>query len=619
MYTIQCDNAGETSALMDIRDKDLTVLSPEITEEINRVPALKFQIPAENVNYSKIEKLKSEIYVSDENEIFRGRCMSEETDFYNNKTVECEGVLAYLLDTKYPPYVHTGSVAEFVKTLLDYHNSRVSEKQRIYLGNITVTDPNNYIRRESEDYSEIYNIIQQKLIEKLGGWLRIRRVNGKNYLDYLADYIESGQTARFGENILDLTRNAKAETIKTVIIPLGAKNEETEKRVDITSVNNGVNYVKNNALISAYGWIEDVVTWDDVTEPANLLKKAQEYLEECQNMEITIEMSMVDGKAYGLDVSRIVPGMTVAVESEPHHLHDVFLCSSKTTNLLNPSQDKVVLGNRFETFTETINREQKEAEEKIEVVDKTLSGEIKKAKDEFKKEIENASGLYKTDVKQENGSKVTYYHDKKKLEDSQIQMVFNTAGFAITSDGGENWYGMKVDGEFIANILKTTGIMAEWIVAGVLKSIDFKKNEDGIAFDLNRNMIESYYSGTRQDGTVVTTQGKILGTSVEFIIDETKNGETFQRYIRVYPNLLTIRGGDEGVFIGSIIKGKSGVSISNQKTKNSVQIDPDNIFIGKDNKVKVGKSGKAEFSDGSYLEFSSGILVGGQTADGITL
>ena len=52
------------------------------------------------------------------------------------------------------------------------------------------------------------------------------------------------------------------------------------------------------------------------------MKKAQEYLESCQNMEITIEMSMVDGKAYGLDVSRIVPGMTVSVESEPHHLNN---------------------------------------------------------------------------------------------------------------------------------------------------------------------------------------------------------------------------------------------------------------------------------------------------------
>ena len=603
MYTIRCDNAENTDILMDIRDKELIVLNPEITEEINKVPALKFQVPPENASYSKIEKLKSEIYVSDENEIFRGRCMSEETDFYNNKTVECEGVLAYLIDTKYPPYVHTGSVAEFVKTLLDYHNSRVSEKQKIYLGNITVTDPNNYIRRESEEYSEIYNIIQQKLIEKLGGWIRIRRVNGKNYLDYLSDYIESGQTARFGENILDLTRHAKAETVKTVIIPLGAKDEETGKRIDITSVNNGVNYVKNDALISEYGWIEDVVTWDDVTEPENLLKKAQEYLESCQNMEITIEMSMVDGKAYGLDVSRIVPGMTVSVESEPHHLHDVFLCSSKTTNLLNPSQDKIVLGNRFETFTETINRDQQEAKEKIDNVDKTLSGEIKKAKDEFKKEIENASGLYKTAVKQEDGSEIIYYHDKKKLEDSQIRMVFNTAGFAITADGGDNWYGMKVDGTFISNILKTTGIMADWIIAGILKSLNYKEGESGIAFNLDEQKIVSYHrnSGNKKElYTLEINKGNItikseldesIMLSAHYISSSSDSATT-----EVSPGVMAVTK-------------KNGTS-----AENVIQFTTKGAFV----ENEKAPSGRAEFSDGSYLDFKYGFLVGGRTADGTT-
>ena len=131
----------------------------------------------------------------------------------------CEGCLAYLLDVQYPPYVHTGSVAVFLGDLLDYYNSRVTDKQKIELGNVTVVDPNDYIRRESEDYDSIYNIIQNKLIQSLDGWIQIRRVNGKNYLDYLADYYESDQVIRFGENLLDLNQHIKGESIKTVIIP----------------------------------------------------------------------------------------------------------------------------------------------------------------------------------------------------------------------------------------------------------------------------------------------------------------------------------------------------------------------------------------------------------------
>ena len=175
MYTIKCNNLGNEKLLMDVRDEELIIQSAEIKEDLNKVPSLTFSIPQKNLNYQEIKKLISEIYVNDmdsENEIFRGRCMSEDMDFYNTKTVTCEGTLAYLLDTKYPPYVHTGSVAEFLKDLLDYHNSRATERQKVYLGNVTVVDPNDYIRRESQDYTEVYNIIQDKLVNSLGGWIR---------------------------------------------------------------------------------------------------------------------------------------------------------------------------------------------------------------------------------------------------------------------------------------------------------------------------------------------------------------------------------------------------------------------------------------------------------------
>ena len=614
--------AGEETYILQVNDEALAVSEAQIQEDLNAVPALSFKMPRNNPGYDHLKKLESEVVAMDmdsQNEVFRGRCLNDDSDFYNTKTVTCEGCLAYLLDVQYPPYVHTGSVAVFLKDLLDYYNSRVTEKQKIELGNVTVVDPNDYIRRESEDYDSIYNIIQNKLIQSLDGWIQIRRVNGKNYLDYLTDYYESDQVIRFGENLLDLNQHIKGESIKTVIIPRGAENEETGERLSIASVNNGLDYIKDDDLVTAYGWIEAVVDWDDVTDPENLLKKAQDYLQDCRNMEITIELSAVDARLLGLDVRRLQPGMLVQVISEPHHLNEKFLCSSKTTNLLDPSQDKVVLGTTMEGFTQSIKRDQIASDEKIESVNKTLSQEIQQSRDEFKDALENASGLYETKVTQPDGSVITYYHDKKNLEDSQIRMVFNSAGFAMTADGGENWYGMQVDGDMITNILNATGVKAEWIKTGKIYSVDYVEGKSGIVYDLDNSEINAYYQNP-SNGHFYRLQ--LSDSQIQFQDLTDKN---------VFSNMslgsLSINNATQGwaaLLMAGYLQlapyGNSG--FENQGLK----MGQGTIDIPKDYRIAITdestgtysttKTGRAEFSDGSYLEFKNGFLVGGQTADG---
>lgn len=619
--------AGEENYILQVNDEALAVSEAQIQEDLNAVPSLSFKIPQTNPGYDGLKKLESEIVVMDmdsKNEIFRGRCLNDDSDFYNTKTVTCEGCLAYLLDVQYPPHVHTGSVAVFLKDLLDYYNSRVTDKQKIELGNVTVVDPNDYIRRESEDYDSIYNIIQNKLIQSLDGWIQIRRVNGKNYLDYLADYYESDQVIRFGENLLDLNQHIKGESIKTVIIPRGAENEETGERISIASVNDGLDYIKDDDLVAAYGWIEAVVDWDDVTEPANLLKKAQDYLKDCRNMEITIELSAVDARLLGLDVRRLQPGMLVQVISEPHHLNEKFLCSSKTTNLLDPSQDKVVLGTTMEGFTQSIKRDQMASDEKIESVNKTLSQEIQQSRDEFKDALENASGLYETKVTQPDGSVITYYHDKKNMKDSQILMVFNTAGFGISSDGGQNWYGMQVDGDFIANILTATGVKAEWVRTGTMLADRIKggtlelggvNNGNGVirVIDASGNVLviidnTGVYTTAKDntkkveiyDGKIVLTDG--LGEKAGEI-RTTSNGDT---------NGVDIEAGDSMVSVFDTWVRVMGSMLALYAIGGTIDISANTITID----GSTTKTGRAEFSDGSYLEFKNGFLIGGQTADG---
>ena len=68
------------------------------------------------------------------------------------------------------------------------HNSQVKDFQKIQLGNVTVTDPNNYLARSSIEYLSSWEVINSRLLKNYGGYLIIRDEKGINYLDYLEDF-----------------------------------------------------------------------------------------------------------------------------------------------------------------------------------------------------------------------------------------------------------------------------------------------------------------------------------------------------------------------------------------------------------------------------------------------
>lgn len=97
--------------------------------------------------------------------------------------------------------------------------------------------------------------------------------------------------------------------------------------------------------------------------------------------------------------------------------------------------------------------------------------------------ISESGGLYETDVTV-SGATQRWYHDKPDLEDSNIVMVFTTAGFTLCDDYKDKteqgldptWYGLTVDGQFIASILNADGVNADWINTGAFTVRDANGN-----------------------------------------------------------------------------------------------------------------------------------------------
>lgn len=90
------------------------------------------------------------------------------------------------------------------------------------------------------------------------------------------------------------------------------------------------------------------------------------------------------------------------------------------------------------------------------------------AMNDLRESIENAAGLYETDVVQQDSSVIRYLHNKPNLEESDIQIVISDVGITMTPDGGDHWYGLQVDGTLIASIMNTIGINFDWGTGGTL-------------------------------------------------------------------------------------------------------------------------------------------------------
>ena len=363
MYQITCDGL----ILHDVRlETDYRVISPKCKLKMNTTGTLTFQIAPTHPYYSQIQKLKSEITLTQDGEwIFTGRVLNDEKDFDNIKTVECEGELAYLLDSNQrQAEYHDLSVSGYFTTLIDKHNAAVPEqKKQFTVGIVNVQDNNDSLYRYS-NYENTWNTIKDKLINRLGGYIRSRHLNDVRYIDYITDYGNvNDQVINFGENLLDLKQYIKGENIATAIIPLGATIEgedqsdsAVQKRVTIESVNDGKDYVFDQDAVDLYGWVYDTVTFDAVTVPANLLRKGQETLAERKKLTLEIQLNAVDLHLLDVDIEKIKLGDKIRVISKPHGIDRYMTVSDLTIDISKASGTKIVLGDVITSLTDVTNK-----------------------------------------------------------------------------------------------------------------------------------------------------------------------------------------------------------------------------------------------------------------------
>lgn len=358
--------------LYDPRLEELTIRDVSVHLAVDEAGSLSFTIDHDHPFAGQLTRLKGRLeLLADGLPIFRGRIISDIQGFDLERTIEAEGQLACLNDSIVPPFsfpeeyeddpeyeAADNVVAFWLGKLLEAHNAQVTEEQQIKLGQVTVSDPNNYITRSNTDYATTWATITDKLSgSALGGHLLVRYEEDGTYLDYLADYpLSNVQGITFAENLLELTDEIDATEVFTAILPVGAEGltiaalpdgELTEDLVKEGSV------IYSRAGVDKYGRIVSVQTWDDVTEAANLRTKAMELLAQSGVLPLrTISVTAVDLHCTDSAIAALRVGRYTQVTSAPHDLDVRYALTTLEPDLLDPGNTRITLGASVQTLTD---------------------------------------------------------------------------------------------------------------------------------------------------------------------------------------------------------------------------------------------------------------------------
>ena len=475
MYKIKLDG----KILYYPGDREAAVINPELDLQTGYAGELTLKVPALNPLYNDIHNRKSMISVyRDKTEIFYGEVRTREKDRFKNQPIKATGALSFLADTILPQQEwHDMSPREMLDAWLQLHNNQVEDRKKIYIGVVTIHDSNDSLYRIT-DRENTLEAIREKLVDRLGGYLRLRHEEDKLYLDWIniqeyGKYCE--QPIQFGENLLDYSETMTADDVITALIPLGAAIEQEtdenaseferlEKNVDITSVNDGKDYIYSKEAVESFGWVWKTEKWDDVATPANLLKKATEYLTTQQYEKLVISLTAVDLSLFGQDYDSFDIGDRVLCNAIPYGMKKVLPVMEMKIPLQQPDQAQLTLGeNLQQSFTDQTTGTFTQIRQETTEAGRVQASWMKSAIDNLTKQMTGAKGGYKLTEFDKNGLWLRdLYMDAPDKEQATNILQINKNGIGGSHNGYNGPYttGMTLDGQ----------IIGERILAGSVKT-----------------------------------------------------------------------------------------------------------------------------------------------------
>ena len=338
--------------------------SAVISKSVTEYDSFTFTIDPSHPWYAKIEPYQDfvKVYRPDKNlELFNGRVLtysdSMDTTGLVQKTVVCEGLEGFLHDSVQPwAEFNNTTPADFLKAVINNHNNQVEDYKKIRIKQATVTNSTDNVYRYLDDAQDTYDTIQDKLISRIGGELKVKW--GGDMLDlYYEPTIgkDATQSIILTNNLLSSSRSIDPTEVVTVLKPLGATQERntdenssvdtSSPRLTIKSVNGGSEFLRDEGLISEFGIRVKAQTWDDVTTPQALISKGSEFLQNQKAIKHDVQVSYVDF-SYLEDVDMIECGDFITVINPVQGLQLTERIVTMSLDLLAIENSTVTLSNQ---------------------------------------------------------------------------------------------------------------------------------------------------------------------------------------------------------------------------------------------------------------------------------
>lgn len=414
MYKVYCDGLPIYNYKTD-RHK---IFEPSLELELNKTGSFSFVIRPDHVNFDIIRKMKSiiEVYQNDYL-LFRGRVLNTEEGFYNEKQVVCEGELAFLLDseiepegTEENPVITTPR--QYLTSLIERHNARMgegetaSEWKKFSVGEVDLgedEDGNLIADKEigvySTDYKKTFDLINENLIDVLGGYLWVTGDEETRVINYYSDFnYLSNQTIELSKNLLDLHKISKGEEVATAIIPVGGESDskttivnlidgevgQTEFEGESATIYKKGDYLYCDKAVEKYGWIFRSAKFDGVNDAEELKKVAIKELVDKVNMSSTIELTAADLSGIKEGVNPFRLGVKIKAISKVHNLEAIepttgFLVKKLAIDILNPANNKLTINDTFLSYTQEVERKlsgQAGIVERVDKISRDLTGAV---------------------------------------------------------------------------------------------------------------------------------------------------------------------------------------------------------------------------------------------------
>lgn len=520
MYLVKAYNGNDVITLLNQKTGDEDLINASLNIGYNKAGSLTISMPYNHKAFNQIHGISTIVKVHQfvngcEVWLFTGRVITKDEDFYKTGTFTAEGVMSYLCDTIVRAYEYQGTPNDYVKQLIQQHNSQVDEDKQFELGTLGLidTDTNNNIVRANSNYPNTSTEFKDKVIDALNVYASVEEKDGKYILDVTHNITaRNSQIIEFGENIIELTQSKKMQDVKTVIIPLGAKDEDGN-RLTISAINGGKDYIYDAGAVGRYGIIVGTVDFEDVTLAENLLTKANAYLKECVNPTQRIEVKAVDLSITQQKIKNIKLGWA-RVRSMVHNIDTDMLITDMTLDLINFENNVYTLGSTRKSCTDLNATRKRDISKEIQSIRTTTSKKIESAIKNATELITGAKGGY---VILDCGESADKHPEQILIMDSPekdtavnvIRINKNGIGFSTTGYDGPYANAWTIDGNLVADFITTGTMFADRIRGGTL---EIGGEKDGVitVIDTDRNTLAvvdkegiTIYKGSIRGSTIV--------------------------------------------------------------------------------------------------------------------